>query len=457
MTFHLRPRTEDSFSAQIRELIDIREKNLQTTAPKPSVVILGAGVSGLFQAILALTQGNPVKVIEQGLQGRIGRSRGIVLTKKAVEQLKKHAVYQELDQNRQFGISTDEGRFPVSVSIDNLERAMKKVIFCLNPCEDEEVILYDHKLEQIVEKEEGVDLFLRTQAGIQNKLSRVNILIVAEGSKSSTAENLLRTRRVAVLSPLTIFGAAFEDQRIGGKSFNYIRSGWGAGTVIFTPGLCSTGFLPLKSKDSPSAAVNQPNRIEINPEPSEEMLKSWVEPFFKADEANHQSPPSMSQVQSAFRSTTCSDFAFPFCGKIGRKALFFLTGDALFQIDVATGRGASKALELGEKILPALQGGSPDRILEAYDDTASKKIEKSMKKTHCLRLMNEIQVDERSYSFGLFQLEHRVLVEKIQKIAGPRLAGFLFRSEWGEKGFRTLVRTLDAAKHSRCLRRVFGN
>ena len=377
------PAKLDTFSSKMDELKAQRQAHLQ--APKPKTVILGAGPGGLIRGIAALINGNPLKIVEKRNQNQAGRLNPIILTKETVKILKDYGIYQYLQENRRLGTTPNDDRFPVSVSINDLEDAMKHVIREL--CPDEEIILNGSELDRVVEKTgSAADLYLKAPKGAIGILRNIDRVIVVEGSKSKTLTDILHGRRIQVFQPFKALGGIFEDYSDPVKqSFTYNLKKAATGMVIYTPGKCSVGIVPLWQESTEETSEGG-SITRLKQEKTElENLDPWVQSIFEDPQAKGQPLPALDHKIFSAETTLFSDYALPACGKLGDKTLFFLAGDSLFQVDATTGMGANNAIETLPTIIPSLSEGSSDELMEGYWNTMIEKIDTSMGKVACAR------------------------------------------------------------------------
>lgn len=433
----------ESFREKIAELQRLRDTELHHSQKRPYVVILGAGPAGLIRAIVAIVNGNRVTVVEKRSQDQEGRLNAILLTHRTIDILKDYGVYHYLAERNLFGSSSNEERFSCSVTICDLEAAMKAVIEALQ--KDEKIIHFRSQVDHVVnEPGRAIDLVLRIDERARSTLRSVDVLIVAEGVKSTTLEKVLNGRRVEVLPPVAIIGGIFKTAgHVGQSFFSNVRGVMGA-IVLYAPGLCSIGYMSFSKK---AKALSQ---LLVKPKSKETdvakntFLKGAVEEIFSQKECGQQKAPSFEDNPLVTVSTISSDFALPFCGRVGERTLFFLAGDSLSQVDATSGYGANNAIGSFEDILPALCGAEESaRILNGYKKRTVEKIEKSMEKLHCARLWvwpKEIYPpDEKAYSFARWQLTNHEAVVRIQNIVGARFLKMCLKFEWGKKLFRYAV------------------
>ncbi len=404
------PAKIDTFSSKMDELKAQRQTNLQ--APKPKTVILGAGPGGLIRGIAALVNGNPLRIIEKRNPDQAGRLNPIILTTATVKILKDYGIYQYLQENGRLGTTPNDDRFPVSVSINDLEDAMKKIIAQL--CPDAEIILYGSELDHVVEKTgAAADLYLKAPKGAVGVLRNIDRVIVVEGSKSKTLTDILHGRRIQVLHPFHALGGIFEDHSNPLKqSFTYNLDTAATGMVIYTPGKCSVGIVPLWQQSIEETSEGR-TITRLKQEKTElENLDPWVQSVFENPQAKGQPLPALDQKLFSAATTLSSDFAVPFCGKLGDKTLFFLAGDSLFQVDATTGMGANNAIETLPTIIPSLSENNAEALMEAYWETMIEKIDESMGKVACARGVLDIPYSTEGKKQALTLLKNRGVVEK---------------------------------------------
>jgi flavin-dependent dehydrogenase len=175
----------------------------------PKVVILGAGPAGLMRAIESLVRGNETIVVEKRAEGQEGRFNTVALTEDTVQQLTQYGIYQYLLENGSIFPPTKWGY--MSVRIGDLEAAMKAVIDQLSP--NRPVICYDTRVVAVDQTASKVSLSLQQTGNSQrSQIGNIDILVNAEGAKSSTNE-LLGIGRITVLPKVPVIAAIFEDTR----------------------------------------------------------------------------------------------------------------------------------------------------------------------------------------------------------------------------------------------------
>ena len=449
---------KESFLDKMAALRSLRNSNILARCSKlkaassdvqsiaiQSIAILGAGLAGLTRAILAILNGNEVRVIEKRAENQEGRLNGIILSSETVAVLKECGIYHYLKEKQLFGSSPNENRFPHSVAIKDLETAMKAVITDLLP--GEEVILYRTQLNNIIKNAtKSVSLALKVAEHGKRLLHNVDLIVVAEGSKSDTVSKFFKGRRIEVLSPLPVIGGIFKTGQASGKSFTYTLDNSARGIVLFTPGLCSIGCLPL-SKNADSLIKLSSALKKVKSDEGErrknQFFKGLVDQFFESEAAATQKAPTFDKNLLVTTSTIFSDFTLPFCGRVGTKSLFFLCGDTLSQIDATSGRGANNAIESAKDFLSAFKNStSGDQILEKYATKTVERIDESMRNVKCMRAVAGLPANDNVYEFALFQLQHHKLVERLQAVVGTTLSRLVLSTRVGERCFRYVAKVL---------------
>jgi hypothetical protein len=198
--------TQATFRERIVALRQERTVALGQHRNPVSIAILGGGPAGLMRAINALVSGNRPTIFEKRENNANGRENVVHLKIESLALLKYYGIYQYLLENHLI-FAEDPDSF--SVRIKDLEAAMKVVISELT---QDPVIQYNSQLERIVERpNDKADLIVRQ--GGQTLTICPDVIIVVEGKNSSTNENLLHNRRVAVLPALPVIAAIFKDNR----------------------------------------------------------------------------------------------------------------------------------------------------------------------------------------------------------------------------------------------------
>lgn len=436
---------QERFRDKIAELKNQRDATIHNQAKKPRVAILGGGPAGLMRAILASINGNKVIVIEKRAKDHERRLNGIMLTFRTIEILKKYGIYHYLIEQKLLGTPSNEKSFSCSVTIGDLEVAMKAVLHELQG--NDEVILYQTTLDHVVKvPTRPIDLVLKIERRVLHTLRSIDVMIVAEGVKSDTIEKILNGRRIEALPPISVIGGIFKTAQEAKKSFFVTVSEVASAVVLYTPGLCSIGCLPLsKTYDSLkelSQSIKRANNEEAEKR-KKQFFKKTVDQIFSFEAANNQKAPSFDDNLLVNLSTISSDFTLPFCGRVGHETLFFLCGDSLSQVDATSAQGANNAIGAAKDILPALNGAQSDsaHILNEYTKKTAEKIEKSMGKLKCARFgFGDIYpFNEKVYSFALWQLKQHKAVERVQNIVGATFLKMCLQVEWGRRLFRYIV------------------
>jgi 2-polyprenyl-6-methoxyphenol hydroxylase-like FAD-dependent oxidoreductase len=430
-----------SFAEKMAALKCLRKKNMSDQLQKPTVAILGAAVSGFMHAILALINGNKVSVFEMRKEEQEGRKNAIILSANTISVLKEYGIYHYLREHKLFGSSFDETRFPLSISLKDIESAMKAVIKSIA---SEQILFYQTQLDRIkTTAKQPVDLVIKTANCQKRIFGHIDILVVAEGTKSATCKNILKTRRVEVFPAVPAIGGIFKTACETGKSFSYNLQGIAAGTVLYTPGLASIGCLPLSEN---AEALKELSKHKDSEKDKKQFFQELTQQAFRSDASFQQKMPSFESDPFITTTNMFSDFTLPFCGKVGEHTRFFVTGDALSQVDAISGKGANKAVQSATNILPALQSTTfSEKILNDYAAKTVEKLAEVMDKIKYRRTGLLLGVDENAYNFALLQLKHHRLVEKIQKIVGITLSKLFFNSKLGETCFRYLVEKISIA------------
>lgn len=437
-----RDKIQETFLSKMSSLNTLCDTNFRSRIGKSKVVILGAGIAGLMRAILAICNGNEVFVVEKRAKNQEGRLNALMLTSPTVEVLKEYGVYQYLEEHKLLGSSPNTERFPCSVTIHDLETAMKAVIDCIRA--GKQIVLYQTQVERVITTaKRSINLILRTEGQGQSGLHDVDVMVVAEGAKSSTLEKIIKGRRVEVLQPVPVIGGIFKTSQKTDGSFSYNFQDSAFGVVLFTPGLCSIGCVPFSKNADFLKKQSQMSRCLKSTEVErrkKQFFKELITKVFDSPAAHGQKMPSFEENLLVATTAISSDFTLPFCGTLGSKSIFLLCGDALSQVDTTSGRGANTAINSAKDMLPALNNSTGVKdILRQYTKSTVARIEHNMDRIKCQRSCAELPVDDKKYSFALFQLKHNTLFEKIQNFMGVTLSRLLLNSWVGERCFRRFV------------------
>lgn len=174
--------------------------------PQPKVVILGAGPGGLACALEMIRCGHTPIVLEKRLQSSEGRVHPVILSKAVVDQLEQDKIYSDLvKQHKIFPMSNGDER--CTFRLVDLEQAMKSRI--TKNSHSSCLIHYETQVTKILEANDGrVSLILNNGESIDG----VDVVINAEGARSSTNE-LLNNRRTEVLSEILAVYSILRDDR----------------------------------------------------------------------------------------------------------------------------------------------------------------------------------------------------------------------------------------------------
>lgn len=196
----------DSYKQQIAHLKHFRRCEVASLSKKQNCLILGMGPGGLAHALAAITLGHPTEVVEKRVEGGDGRSNTINLNGKTIEILKHTAVYQYLKENRLIFPTAKSN--DVDVRLQDLEQALKTVIREIAP---ETKFHYNSKITRIESEAPKTSVTLES-AGFSKRLDNLDVIVNAEGSRSSTNALLKITRR-EVLKKVPVIAAIFKDTR----------------------------------------------------------------------------------------------------------------------------------------------------------------------------------------------------------------------------------------------------
>jgi len=429
--------------------------NRAAQAVKPRVVISGAGIAGLMRAIIALRNGNFVQVIEKRAQASEGRSNPSLMDREAAKILKECGVFQYLDDKMLLGESPSK-HFLASVGIASIEKAMKAVIEAIAP--GEEIVLYQADLKCIIKENNAANLVIRVQGKAERVLKEIDLLVVAEGTKSATS-TLLSCRKIEAISEIPVIGAIFKEKADSERrGFVFDCKGSVVGIVLHSPGYCSIGCTPLASNEKRVKEVagrSQKERIELH--------RELTERAFTVNRARGQTIPLLQDLQSITTTTMSSGFQLPFCGTLHGRSIFMLAGDALTYVDVISGSGANNAIQSAQDILPVLKGSvKAGAFLKEHSSRVAERIGAQMNELKELRDQLAVSYDARVYNRALYQLQRYKCVERVQRVVGVTLTSMLFESVWGEKCVRAIEQGANEVKYrvlALChkVRHFFGN
>lgn len=195
---------EGSYRERIGEL----KTQMKANSPdKPEVVILGGGPAGLMRAIQSLANGNPTTVYEKREAEALGRENTVALTEVTIHMLKYCGIYQYLQENRLI-YPPNKGHY-ISVRLTDLEKAFKTVLKDLT---DDPIIHYGSKVIAVDSTKEKLELIIESVDGQKSRIGQIDILVNAEGSRSTT-NALLNIKRVEVLPEVPVIATLFKDRR----------------------------------------------------------------------------------------------------------------------------------------------------------------------------------------------------------------------------------------------------
>lgn len=176
--------------------LKIRRANYKEQNQEKKMVLAGAGPAGLMRALLAASLGYSVQIFEKRPEQR-GRENIVALDISAIHTLKEFGVYQYLVKQKLI--------FPGSydIRVCDLEAALKHFI---------KEIIGSLPIEYESEIQEIEDDTVTIKTGNLSKKYHPDILVIAEGGKSSTNE-LLGLKRTDFLARLPVIAAIFKDHR----------------------------------------------------------------------------------------------------------------------------------------------------------------------------------------------------------------------------------------------------
>ena len=194
----------DPYKQQIAHLKDFQRNQMANR--KQKCLILGMGPGGLAHALTAIMHGHHAEIVEKRAEGGDGRPNTINLNEKTIAILKKTAVYQYLKENKL--ILPAAKAHDVDVRLQDLEKALKAVILELAP---DTKFHYSSKVTQIATEALKASVTLESAGGTKC-LGNLDVIVNAEGSRSSTNE-LLNIGRREVIPKVPVIAAIFKDTR----------------------------------------------------------------------------------------------------------------------------------------------------------------------------------------------------------------------------------------------------
>lgn len=373
-----------------------RDNGMKADGPKG--VILGAGPAGLMHAIMALTYGNEVEVLEKRSENHPERNHVVTITEDSRKVLEEYGIYQVLSQKQLLGPPSVPA-FSFCVRIGDLEDAMKEMISALSP--DKQVIFYDSELDAI--KSSGA-LVIKVDSTAKRILKAPDYLLVAEGVKSNTFTKLLGGKRIIALPASLGIGGIFK--RTVNKSFISANKTHpsASGVVLSTANqlYVARGTTPQEQTVLASLKTKEEKNQYIAKQLQTEVYED-SEPFTVYD-----APEEIVMVDQACLQTS---FASHVCGKLSAKTLYFITGDARLEVDITLGSGCNNVIGSAGPLIASLQNRSdPDAILNTYAESSKELISSKLSKAYCVRSNNQLPYDEQQYDEAKFRLKNSSLI-----------------------------------------------
>jgi hypothetical protein len=395
--------------AGYQEKIDSLKRSIPVKSEgRASVLISGASITGLMRAIISCLNGNPTKVIERRSEGAARRDNAVSLDDEGTEFLKDYAIYDYLIGN---GLVSVDKPGCFVVRIGDLEMAMKAVLKAISP---ETQIQYDSWITKIVERVDQTAQIVISGKNGKVVMAAPNLLVNAEGARSST-NDLLGITRIQNLPKLPVVAAVFKDRPcslssipygiydtfvhlyytllflfkmlFGGEHiFNSNRAIRGA-IILPTPGQNYVGFTLDKERSNRLSELSSKSHDPKMKAELDAELRYWSRLSFcfanalviflyvvggnpKKLSAALWKPLDMEKTVvieiGADKASRCS-------GMVGETA-YLIAGDALHTVDPTTGKGASTAIYSSRYFKEILENGnSQDAIRESlarYDDAS---------------------------------------------------------------------------------------
>jgi 2-polyprenyl-6-methoxyphenol hydroxylase-like FAD-dependent oxidoreductase len=370
---------------------------MSSIAYQPKVVILGAGPGGLSCTLEVMSDGIVPTTLEMRPEGQPGRLNPVILIKEVMEQLEKNGIASDLSRQKLIFPPVDDRS---TVRITDLEKTMRSAVKRVSA--SAHPILYETTVKDIRESGEKVDLVLSNGQVIE----KVDVVVVAEGAKSSTNE-LLNNYRVNVLPDFmavysilkddrpkvknisTFLEAAAKTVRNSAKSFRdhamYLAllglvgehflsdtKNIAIAATLKTPGQNRVGFAFTKRVGDEIQQLAEDVKKGVRPrEELDQELRFWtriafcevnvfsalqkVGKLFGRKTEAMLSSASRYPIENTFPVTIHSDRA-EHAAIVKNKTLFLMTGDALSTVDPSAVLGCNTAIQLGPHVLAAIRG-----------------------------------------------------------------------------------------------------
>lgn len=384
----------EAFSDVMQRLSKERERLLNEDKTV-SVVILGAGPAGLMQAIVALANGNEVTVLEKRPEIERGRIHVVTIDPKAKKVMEDYGIYQCLAEKGVLGPPSSD-RFAFSVSIREIQEAMKKVIEGIVP--GMSVISYETRLDQV--DHDSKDLIIKTNTCAKRIIKAPNYLIVAEGTHSDTLTHMLGGRRIEVLPPLIAIGGIFKDRQELNKSFLSINriNPIAAGLILSIPGYIYAARFPTEEEKSAlHALTSEGERCDYI---KERLLSDFYMPSEKQEKVMEPFKPYQFPEDSVLIDQTSvrSSISDVFCGILSAKTHFFVTGDSRLELDIFLGSGCNNAILSATPLISLFQKNlAPVEILEQYVKNSKNLLIERLAKARCFRMSNKLPYNDDQF------------------------------------------------------------
>jgi 2-polyprenyl-6-methoxyphenol hydroxylase-like FAD-dependent oxidoreductase len=348
-----------SFSESVA-FLQSESESLRGEEGRLHVAILGGGPAGLIRAIDALVQGHQAIIIEARKNKGSGRENAVLLQTKAVEVLQDYGVYQYLIENKLAYPTGKEGL--LSARLCDLETAMKAVIDQLAPGNNR--IFYDCRVSAIDTSEEKAGIELQSSSGRIFKVEAIDLIVNAEGGKSST-NALVGIDRIPVLDKVRAIVALFKQTNssyVKANEFFYGNDGVIlAGTFVRTPQQTYLGFgitqkenekfvaLETEIERARGEAPSKKNREVTRLEKQKlNLLNEIAKKAFLNDSPSSEvvfaSLLRVPPLQSVSIIEIGADRASRYSLRLTEKTAFIVAGDAAAIVDPSTARGCSTAL-----------------------------------------------------------------------------------------------------------------
>ena len=210
-----------SFQQKMIELKQYRDQRVHWLGKQRSVVILGGGTAGLIRAIESLVRNHRTIVIEKRSE-ESGLYNTVALNQTTIPILQQYGIYQWLEERKLIYPYKEAARPYLSVRLRDLQAGMKAVLQELSP--EESIIRYKNTVANIDQSNPKAKLTLQTEHGAET-IQEIDLLVNAEGSRSST-NRLLQISRRNALPSVPVVSAIFQDNRSSitgiGSFFVYI-------------------------------------------------------------------------------------------------------------------------------------------------------------------------------------------------------------------------------------------